>query len=189
MKTTIALFFILLALGFFDKAFACQLSIPESYVPTFLAPPVSGDYEKCEKEPCHCVDKVNPYFSELIDNEVIDYVTQKQVESCTDELDCDEKFTALVCDSGDKIKNYEQLSVYCAVSIMKIEGKKLVESAEKKQAHESIKALEKQVEIAKINKLKAAKDKIKSFEFKATNIAGLKAELNDFREALKEVQE
>jgi hypothetical protein len=48
---------------------ACQISIPESYVPTFLNPPVSGHYMKCEDRPeekCFCVDSVDPYTSELL---------------------------------------------------------------------------------------------------------------------------
>jgi hypothetical protein len=53
-----------------STAIACSVSIPESYVPTFLNPPVIGHYETCElkpEEPCHCVDSVNPYYSDLVD--------------------------------------------------------------------------------------------------------------------------
>lgn len=49
---------------------ACQLSIPESYIPIFLAPPVSGHYVKCEelpKEPCVCVDDVDPWTAVKVD--------------------------------------------------------------------------------------------------------------------------
>jgi len=181
--------YLLLFILSINTALACQLSIPESYVPTFLNPPVSGHYEKCEKEPCHCVDNVNPYFSELINNEVIDYVAWRQVETCSDELDCDEKFSYLKCTEGTEIKNFEQLSVYCAVNIMKIEGKKLVESAEKKQAYESIKALEKQVETAKVENKKSAIERVKAFEPKGTTIAALKAEFKAFADDLKKVVE
>lgn len=58
--------YIILALISIDS-FACQFSIPESYVPTFLNPPVSGHYEKCDSEPCHCIDTVNPWTYALID--------------------------------------------------------------------------------------------------------------------------
>jgi hypothetical protein len=51
---------------FLNHAKACQISIPESYVPTFLNPPVSGHYKKCEKEPCKCVDNVDPWISEYV---------------------------------------------------------------------------------------------------------------------------
>jgi len=181
--------FFLLLLMCVTHSYACQLSIPESYVPTFLNPPVSGHYEKCESEPCHCVDKINPYFAELVDNYVLDYVSQRQYESCLDQSDCDDKFSRIVCTEGEEIKNYETLSVYCAVNVMKIEGKKLVESAEKKAAHESLKALEKQVEIAKIENKKLALEQIKAFEPKATTIAGLKAELKAFSDSIKKVLE
>lgn len=53
----------------FTDAKACQISIPESYIPTFLNPPVSGHYMKCEDKPeekCFCVDDVDPYTSELL---------------------------------------------------------------------------------------------------------------------------
>lgn len=63
-------FFLFLAIFCAYQAQACQLSIPESYVPTFLNPPVSGHYTKCEDKPeeaCHCVDDVDPYASVLID--------------------------------------------------------------------------------------------------------------------------
>ena len=52
-----------------NTALACQLSIPESYIPTFLAPPVSGHYEKCEEKPeekCFCVDAVDPWTSDFV---------------------------------------------------------------------------------------------------------------------------
>lgn len=124
-------------------SFACQLSIPESYVPIFLNPPVSGAYAKCDLKPnekCHCVEAVNSHYAELVDNEVVDYVAWRQVQSCVDQADCDSKFVVLSCSEGVAIKNYEELSVYCAVNIMKIEGKKLVESASKKAAYQAAQA-------------------------------------------------
>ena len=127
---------------------SCQLSIPESYVPTFLNPPVSGHYEKCESEPCHCVDKINPYFAELVDNEVVDYISKLNEMSCSDIADCDAKFETASCDAFyEKIKNYDLLQVYCVKNIMKIEGKKLVESPSKKAAYEAAQASKKQLEI------------------------------------------
>jgi hypothetical protein len=59
----------LLALLITFPVFACQISIPLSYVPTFLNPPVSGHYKKCEEAPeeeCLCAD-VNPYTAVLAD--------------------------------------------------------------------------------------------------------------------------
>jgi hypothetical protein len=57
-----------------ENAKACKLSIPESYIPTFLNPPVYGHYQKCEDKPeekCHCVEKVDPWTADLIDGELI----------------------------------------------------------------------------------------------------------------------
>lgn len=175
-----------IAISFFivySKVFACQISIPESYVPTFLNPPVSGHYQKCESEPCHCVDKINPYYSELVDNEVVDYVSQKQYESCIDEADCDQKFSYLVCTEGTEIKNYETLSVYCAVDVMRIDGKKLVESPSKKAAYEAAKQAEKEAEqLAKENK-EALKLAVRAEIKDATTVAKLRALVEKLIEA------
>ena len=134
-----------------NSALACQLSIPESYIPTFLAPPVSGGYMKCEDKPeekCFCVEAVDPWTSELADNEVLDYIAKSNEITCSDELDCDAKFIELSCSlDEEKIKNYELLSVYCAKPIYKIDGKKLVENSEKKAAYEAAQASKKQLEI------------------------------------------
>ena len=148
---------------------ACQLSIPESYVPTFLNPPVSGGYEKCESEPCHCVDKINPYYSELVDNEVLDYISKTNETSCTDELDCDAKFIEISCSlDEEKIKNYDLLSVYCAKTIYKIDGKKLVENAEKKAAYKAAKEAKRIAREAKIAQKEA--NKVELFALKKADI-------------------
>lgn len=130
---------------------ACQLSIPESYIPTFLAPPVSGNYMKCEAKPeekCFCVDEVDPWVSDFVNNVVVDYIAKSNEITCIDELDCDAKFIELSCSLNDeKIKNYDLLSVYCAKPIYKIDGKKLVENTEKKAAYEAAQASKKQLEI------------------------------------------
>lgn len=134
-----------------NSALACQLSIPESYIPTFLNPPVSGHYMKCEDKPeekCFCVDEVDPWTSDLVDNVVLDYIAKSNEITCIDELDCGAKFIELSCSLNDeKIKNYDLLSVYCAKPIYKIDGKKLVENAEKKTAYEAAQASKKQLEI------------------------------------------
>lgn len=128
------------------NAQACQLSIPESYVPTFLNPPVSGHYMKCEEKPeekCFCVDSVDPWSSELVDNEVIDYISKLNETSCSDIADCDAKFITASCDPFyEKINNYDLLQVYCVKNIIKIDGKKLAESPSKKAAYEAAKASE-----------------------------------------------
>lgn len=53
-------------------AFGCQLSIPESYIPTFLNPPLRGHYQKCDDRPeekCYCVDSVDPWISDFVEGE------------------------------------------------------------------------------------------------------------------------
>ena len=148
---------------------ACQLSIPESYVPTFLNPPVSGPYMKCESEPCHCVDNVDPYISELVDNIVLDYIAKSNEVACVDELDCDAKFIELSCSlDEEKIKNYELLSVYCAKPIYKIDGKKLAENAEKKAAYKAAKEARRIAREAKIAQKEA--NKVELFALKKADI-------------------
>ena len=148
MKILILGLSVLASVPFMNFAEACQLSIPESYISTFLAPPVSGHYMKCESEPCHCVDNVDPYISELVDNIVLDYIAKSNEIICSDAMDCDAKFIELSCSlDEEKIKNYDLLSVYCAKPIYKIEGKKLAESASKKASYEAAQAAKKQLEI------------------------------------------
>jgi len=150
MKNLFLLIIISLLFGIYQVQ-ACQLSIPESYIPTFLSPPVSGHYMKCESKPeekCFCVDSVDPYTSELVDNIVLDYIAKSSEITCSDELDCDAKFIEISCSlDEEKIKNYDLLSVYCAKPIYKIEGKKLIENPSKKAAYEAAQASKKQLEI------------------------------------------
>ncbi len=64
--------FIFLFVSF--PALACRLGIPESYVQTFLNPPVSGHYEKCESKPsekCHCVEDIDPWTHDFINGELV----------------------------------------------------------------------------------------------------------------------
>jgi hypothetical protein len=72
MKNLLIKTYFFLFLGIFCayQAQACQLSIPESYMDTFLNPPVSGHYEKCEDKPeesCVCVDDIDPWTAVKID--------------------------------------------------------------------------------------------------------------------------
>jgi hypothetical protein len=155
-----------------NTVLACQLSIPESYIPTFLNPPVIGHYMKCEEKPeekCFCVDSVDPYTSEIVDNEVVDYISKLNETSCTDIADCDAKFIELSCSlDEEKIKNYDLLSVYCAKPIYKIDGKKLVKSEVKKAQREAIREAKRIAREAKI----AAKESNKAelFALKKSDI-------------------
>ena len=169
MKILILGLSVLASVPFMSFAQACQLSIPESYVPTFLNPPVSGPYMKCESEPCHCVDNVDPYISELVDNIVLDYIAKSNEITCSDELDCDTKFIEISCSlDEEKIKNYDLLSVYCAKPIYKIDGKKLVENAEKKAAYKAIKEAKRIAREAKIAQKEA--NKVELFALKKADI-------------------
>lgn len=161
-----------------NTALACKLSIPESYIPTFLNPPVSGHYEKCEDKPnekCHCVEAIDPWTSELTDNMVLDFIRKEQEASCESEEDCQLKLEALVCESGSPIKNLESMSVYCAIEFMKKDGVKLVVSPAKKAAKEAAEKAEKEAQ-------KAKEEKCKSFQFKGATIAALRAEMNEWKE-------
>ena len=169
MKILILGLSVLASVPFMNFAQACQISIPESYVPTFLNPPVSGPYMKCESEPCHCVDNVDPYISELVDNIVLDYIAKSNETSCDDEADCDAKFIELSCSlDEEKIKNYELLSVYCAKPIYKIDGKKLAENAEKKAAYKAAKEAKRIAREAKIAQKEA--NKVELFALKKADI-------------------
>jgi hypothetical protein len=155
-----------------NSALACQLSIPESYIPTFLAPPVSGAYMKCEEKPqekCFCVDEVDPWTSELVDNVVLDYIAKSNEIACTDEIDCDAKFIELSCSlDEEKIKNYDLLSVYCTKPIYKIDGKKLAENAEKKAAYKAAKEAKRIAKEARIAQKEA--NKVELFALKKADI-------------------
>ena len=164
---------------------ACQVSVPTSEAQRIIdalpsgVPPLWSCKDKPE-EKCHCVGKIQWEFADWEDDYVIDYVAQRQYESCvkaeySEEFpeanlyqDCDDKFSSLVCTEGNPIKNYETLSVYCAVNVMKVEGKKLVESSIKKTAYEAIKEAKKIAREAKI----AAKEanKVELFALKKADI-------------------
>ena len=162
-----------------NTALACKLSIPERDVSRFLNPPVSGHYLKCEDYPedkCHCVESVDPWSAELIDNEVIDFIRKEKAVSCLDEADCLKKESEQICDIGKVIRTESE--VYCAVEAYKKDGVKLVESEAKRAAKI---AKEKAEEDAK----KAKEDKRKNFSFKGTTPAKLRDELNEWLEAQK----
>jgi hypothetical protein len=71
-----------------------------------------------------------------------------------------------------------ETEVYCAVEILKKDGQKLVESPVKKAARE-----QKEKNDAEV--VKAKEEKCKSFSFKGTTIAQLRAELNESLECRK----
>lgn len=149
-----------------NTALACRLSIPESYVPTFLNPPVVGKYMSCEDAPaekCHCVDSVNSWYAELVDNEVLDYISKLNETSCDSIEDCDAKFITSQCLTDyEKIKNYDLMQVYCVKNVMKIDGKKLVESPTKKAAYLAAQANAEGLSRQEVSDLKALIEELQS---------------------------
>jgi hypothetical protein len=165
------IFFILLFVLTTFEALSCETSIPVSYVPTFLAPPVVGAYQKCDARPeeqCLCIDNVSPYYAELADNVVLDYVAKLQVQSCTKGVmpeppvegfneyqDCDDRFYALVCEEGTPINNYDSLEVYCAKDVMKVDGKKFIVNETKRIAYDQKQVADAQYAVAEAAAIKA----------------------------------
>lgn len=155
--------------------FACQIQVPTSEAQRYLDALPNGvpPLFKCEDKPeekCHCADSIIWEQADFEDDIVLDYIKKVDAVSCekliapeviepvegeepiealpfNEYQDCDDKFTELVCDNeSQKVKNFDQLSVYCAVPVMKVDGKKLVNSEVKKAALDSARAIKKQLE-------------------------------------------
>lgn len=108
----------------------------------------NSDCNSSEQHVCFDIDACNLEICELVDNEVLDYISKSNEITCSDELDCDAKFIEISCSlDEEKIKNYDLLSVYCTKPIYKIDGKKLAESPSKKATYEAAQAAKKQLEI------------------------------------------
>lgn len=138
---------------------------------------------------CLCADGIALGISEIVDNIVVDYVSKISEVVCIKAefneafpeanlfQDCDDKFVALSCgNESQKIKNYDLLQAYCAVPVMKIDGKKLQHNEVKKAAYELAKAEEAAKNEQLATKKKAAIEALKSVDIEgATTIAKLKA--------------
>jgi hypothetical protein len=205
--------FILSILILSSKAFSCANSIPLSTAVFAIENNGVGrekemDCKKLPEEPCVCFDNVVEWNeTEIADNEVLDYIKKVDEVSCeklvkpevidgeeplpfNEYQDCDDKFEALSCNGKqEKIKNYDLLEVYCTKEIMKVQGKKLVNSEAKKALKLAEKEAEKLADDEKKVKRKAAKDKVKAFKFKGSTIKELRDELNEFTDNNKEVVE
>lgn len=113
--------YLLLSILSINTALACQLSIPESYVSTFLNPPVSGHYEKCTEEPCHCVDNVDPYISELatvFEEDELGINIEKKVLRISKE----KKAAHLAKIEQDKAKEEAKKAAKAAIKTLDIDG-------------------------------------------------------------------
>jgi hypothetical protein len=203
MKKDYMKFIILLLITF--PVFACQINIPTSEAQRYIdampngVPPLYSCADKPDEE-CLCADSIIWEEAEIIDIEVLDYISKENVQACelliepesiegeepkpfSKYQDCDDKFTALVCDKGEAVKNYDELEVYCVKNVMKTE-KKLVNSPVKKAAHEALKtAKEKEIK-DKESKINAAKEALKNADIDgATTIAKLKVIVKALLEA------
>lgn len=82
--------------------------------------------------------------------QVYDYTSKVGEVSCLDPADCDLKFQALTCAQGDPVKNYDSLSVYCAVDVMKAGPRILAIDQAKKTTYQAALAAKKAARDAKI---------------------------------------
>jgi hypothetical protein len=184
------------------NAYAIRIPHSEAVKAVNLEPNAgSKTCEMLPSEPCY---EFNGLWqaAELVDNVVPDYVAKLNEVSCvkgiaTDPVegeeplpfneyqDCDDKFLALACAEGEAIKNYDQLQVYCAKQMYKVDGKKLVENEAKKATYEkSIKDAEKaeaDLKLKKIQDKASAKAEIGS----ANNVATLKAAMLKYLNSLE----
>lgn len=195
--------------------FACQIQVPTSEAQRYLDALPNGvpPLFKCEDKPeekCHCVDDVIWETAEFVDNEVIDYIKKVDAVSCeklvkpeviepvegeepiealpfNEYQDCDDKFEALSCKGKqEKIKNYDSMEVYCAKEIMKVDGKKLVNSESKKAQRKAEKEAAKELEESNKAAKKALKQSIKADIKDATTVAKLRVLIEKMIEAQDE---
>jgi hypothetical protein len=145
--------------------------------------------EETEGQICYDLGECPIHLCELVDDYVIAYVSRKQYETCESEEDCDEKFSRISCIEGEEIKNYDTMSVYCAVNVMRAEGKKLVESPRKKAAYEAAKELLTIEVQTKIQRKVEARERIKTFVPKGITPEELQQEFKSFANDIKEVIE
>jgi hypothetical protein len=135
---------ILFSLGFLllsTPVFSCMNKMPASEVEKAMKLEPNAGAKTCAElsvEQCFCFDGITWEIAELADNLVVDYITKSNDTACISFDDCDIKFSELTCGNGfTPIKNYDLLQVYCTKPVMKIDGKKLVNSPAKKTAHEA----------------------------------------------------
>lgn len=181
---------ILMLLSF--SAFSQVNHLPESEVIKAINLEPNAGSVSCKDRPdekCYSYEGIQWETAELVDNEVLDFIKKsnevkcelKEIEPSESDIkmfsyeDCDKKVEALDCGKNEKIKNYDIGEVYCIKNIMKIDGKKLVNSPEKKKKHEEkLKDIEdkrkaksdkkaslKNIDIDKINTVKELKAIVK----------------------------
>lgn len=137
---------------FISNSYACLNKInPDELAKVLQAnDPSIAESLSYQGEDFVCYDNVDLRFAELIDNLTLDYIAKLDEQSCLDIADCDDKFTKLKCASDAvAINNHDQLQVYCAREVFRIDGKKLVNSAEKKAAYKIVEKLKLDTEKSK----------------------------------------
>jgi hypothetical protein len=139
----------------FNHAQACKNSAPESVVRA-MTKEQEIEGKECKDLPdeqCICFDGIDVNSAELVDNMVLDFIRKENAVSCTDEADCLAKEAEQVCTLGKVIRTESE--VYCAVEVMKADGKKLVESESKKAAREAAAAIKAAQDAALASAMKA----------------------------------
>jgi hypothetical protein len=183
----VILIFSLLIIAF-HQVQACSNSIPMSEVVKAVALEPDAGSKTCAdlpQEQCVCYDGIDWNSADLVDNEVVDFIRKEQVDSCASPEECQLKLEALVCVKGKPIMTESE--VYCAVEMMKKDGKKLVESPVKKAAKELKENDEKEALKLKLEARKLARERLKALNPDgARTIADLKAMVRDLIEAVKE---
>lgn len=128
-------------------AFACLNLIDKDKAEIAVVTGPASTEVSCHSNDCYCADGISWEYAELVDNEVLDYISKLNEVSCESQEDCDNKFQTSSCLEGyEKIKNYDQLEVYCVKDVMKIDGKKLVNSTSKKATYDAAQATKAQLE-------------------------------------------
>lgn len=170
-------------------AISCNSKAPESIIRAMVngEQVVGKDCSELPDEACICFDGIDLQDSEYVDNLVVDFVRKEQESSCLDDSDCTMKFSQLICERGQAIKNLESMSVYCAVEMMKKDGKKLVNSKEKKQARELAEKALREARKKEVENKSAAMARLKNFEPKGSTIGALKIEFKQLVDDLKEI--
>jgi hypothetical protein len=177
------------------NSFACLNPIDKSKVPTLVSDGPSAIEMSCPSGDCVCTDGIDVSLAAYVDNIVLDYVSKVGVVTCDtsiDMVDCDTKFAALTCSEGVAIKNYLLQEVYCAVGVMKADGKKLVVDEAKLAAKDAEKAARQVVKAAKIanrEALKAELFALKKSEIDAMSVSQRNGVLFKLLNIVQDLQE
>lgn len=135
MKTILLLLSLILS----AQAFPCANTLPLSEVQKAIALEPGAGSQSCaqlSQEQCLCFDGITWEAAELQDELIPGEPAyfKEQIESCSDELDCQAKHEAKVCESEgfSSIKNLDLMEVYCSkANLIPSGNKKLVNNPTK----------------------------------------------------------